>query len=407
MIALLAGCLGLTEPAGLLADCGAGCGEVVVAAWPDDPDGVTAAIAEHPVVEARIAMVSALITAYPEPIGADPDAPLCALLPLGPTRDRCGQLHSRPHLQLRTPPDKPASLRPGGGPSSNNIRPSRAMRSRLSDIPPMEHDCGGAPDVTGCLIAAAKAAATPAAVVGLCRNIAAESWRGECLFQAAEERVAAEPSAYVDAASLCTLAEPFVQECHHHLIVRLAGQEDLSAGTAAAALLVETWQDRDPYMAQITADRLWSEAVGNRVAVSLAGAIAADLPPHARRHLRASVVAVLMASEGAAAHDLAGWVVRAQSVLTDGAVVAANERAFGRAVERWPQDGPGEAVRPATFYLGTARRTHTADESADLAICVVEAAARMVDGAGLIAQGLGHPDEAVRWTAQRLSRGGP
>ncbi|MDG1479397.1 MAG: hypothetical protein P8R54_07390 [Myxococcota bacterium] len=407
MIALLAGCLGLTEPAGLLADCGAGCGEVVVAAWPDDPDGVTAAIVEHPVVEARIAMVSALITAYPGPIGADPDAPLCVLLPPGPTRDRCGQLHSRPHLQLRIPPDKPASLRAGGGPSSNNIRPSRAMRSRLSDTPPMDHDCGAAPDVTGCLIAAAREVTAPAAVVGLCRNIAAESWRGECLFQAAEERVGAEPGAYVDAASLCTLAEPFVQECHHHLIVALAGQNALSAIAASAALLAETWQERDPYMAQITVDRLWSEVVGNRVAVSLAGAIAADLPPHARRHLRASVVAALMASEGAAAHDLAGWVARAQAVLAGGAVVAADDGAFERAVERWPQDGPDEAVRPATFYLGTARRTHATDESADLAICVVEAAARMADGAGLVAQGQGHPDEAVRWTAQRLIRGGP
>lgn len=407
MIALLAGCMGTTGPAPLEACAAADCASMAVSAWPADPGGTTAAIAAHPVVEARIVMVSALIAAYPEQIGADPDAPLCAVLPDGPTRDRCGQLHSRPHLQLRTPPDKPSALRAGGGPSSNSIRPSRPVTSRLADTPPMPHGCAADPDVTGCLIAAAKAAESPETVVGLCRSIAAESWRGECLFLAAEERVAADPGAYVDAASLCTLAEPFLQECHHHLIVRLAGQDDLSAVASSEALLAETWGSRDPYMAEITVDRLWSEAVGSRVAVSLEDAIAADLPPHARRHLRASVVAVLMAAEGAEAHDLAGWVARAQAALAEGAAVSEDDRALVRAVERWPQDGPGEDVRPATFYLGTARRTFSEDEAIDLAICVVEAAARSAGGAGLVAEGLGHSEAAVRWTAQRLRRGGP
>ncbi|MFT5679699.1 MAG: hypothetical protein ACI8RZ_000604 [Myxococcota bacterium] len=406
MIALLAGCLGPSKPPGLLDGCEADCAAVVVAAWPGDADGVTAAIAEHPVVEARIVMVSALIAAYPEQLGADPDAPLCAVLPEGGTRDRCGQLHSRPHLQLRTPSDKPTTLRPGGGPASNSIRPSRPMTSRLADTPPSAHDCGEAPDLTGCLIAAAQEASDPGEVVGLCGKITAESWRGECLFLAAEARVAGEPGAYVDAASLCTLAAPFVQECHHHLIVSLAGQDDLSGVAASEALLVETWGSRDPYMAQITVDRLWSEAVGNRVAVSLEGA-RAGLPAHAQRHLQASVVAVLLAAEGAGAHDLAGWVARSEAVLADGAAVSEEARALVRAVERWPQDGPGEAVRPATFYLGTARRTFSEDATTDLAICVLEAAARVAGGEGLVAEGLVHPDEAVRWTAQRLGRGGP
>ena len=361
-------------------------------------------------------MVSALIEAHPGQIGAmGMDAPLCATLPAGITRQRCEQLSLRPHLQLRAPRPKPGQLRPAGGPASNDIAPSVPATSRLADTPPAAHGCEEAADRTGCLLQSALEAEDVVASVGRCVSITDPTWRGECLFQAAEARLQSDPTAYLDAASLCAMATPFVQECNHHLIVQLAALAppvggDWSAVLDAETLLQQTWAERDAYMAEITVDRLWSEAVGNAIAQTptVDGALLSDLPAHTHRHVRAAVVAALIAEDGAAARDLSGWVSHAAAVLSgEERALSEEARTFVRATERWPQDGPQDGSFAATFYLGTARRVWSEEDRVDLTLCVLEAAARRSDGAALLAQGYTSSEPDVLQTVRRLSIPGP
>lgn len=412
------GCTGSPHEDGLFAGCrDAGC-EIDRAeeAWPTDPEGVAAAIAAHPVVEARIALVGALIANHPGETGA-----LCPVLPPGDAQNRCAQMNERPHLWQETRQAAPTGARPGGGPSSNEVAPVSPIRTPLAEVPPAEHACADAPDRSACLTAAAQAAAAQLqgrAAAGQCQNIPAGRWRGECFFQAAEAALRSRgPHGYGDAVELCAAAVPFAQNCHSHALMLLA---DLAPAAdhvdprvwepivLGARSIATAWSWRDPYMAEIAADRLWSEATGRAYAGAhtVTGDPLDALPEAAHRHVRAAAVRALVSQQGAASHDLAGWVAHAAEALAQRSThrPQRGDTPFRSAPELWPTDLDGEDGIPATAYLGTARRTYADDPAVDLAICVLEAAARTPPvHAPLLEEGRSHPDERVRWTARRLA----
>ena len=415
---MLLACQRAPQPEGLLAGCDDADCEIAraLAAWPDDPETVIATVQSHPMPEARIAITSALIAAHP-----GETAGLCDAMPPGDAQDRCAQMNQRPHLWQAVRPTSAGGVRPGGGPSSNEVAPATPIQTALSEVPAGEHSCDGAPDRNGCLTAAAQAAAgqlQARAAAASCQNITAGRWRGECFFQSAEAVLQSRgPHGYSDAVELCAAATPFSQNCHSHAIMRLAEgapAADNMAPEAWASVIMgaqsirTAWSWRDPYMAEIAEDRLWSEAIGRAYAGvhQVTGDPLVALPEQAHRHVRAAAVRALIAQDGPQAHDLAGWVTAAREALAQRSTrrPRRTETPFRSAPELWPADQSDEAQRPATAYLGTARRTHTDDVDLDLAICVLEAVARTPPiHAPLMAEGAAHTDDDVRWTAQRLS----
>ena len=110
--------------------------------------------------------------------------------------------------------------------------------------------------------------------------------------------------------------------------------------------------------------------------------------------------------------DLAGWVLRLGEVLAERATVprpAPGGRFLLGMEGMWREDGSEEGTIPAVQYLVTSRRALVADdEEADLAVCVLEAAARLGGVRNLLVEGRTHAHPLVRWTAERLLRtGGP
>ena len=171
---MLLACQRAPEREGLLAGCDdADCEiERALATWPDDSGVVITTVQTHPMPEARIAIASALIAAYPGETAA-----LCDAMPAGDARDRCAQMNQRPHLWQEVRPTSAAGARADGGPSSNEVAPVATVQTALSEVPPGEHSCDGAPDRDGCLTAAAQAAAgqlQARTAAGFCQNIAAE-----------------------------------------------------------------------------------------------------------------------------------------------------------------------------------------------------------------------------------------
>ncbi|MFT4978669.1 MAG: hypothetical protein ACI8S6_004579 [Myxococcota bacterium] len=417
MLWVLLGCDRSPHADGLFAGCTDADCEIAraEAGWASDPAGVAAAVATHPVVEARIAIASALIAAHP-----GETAGLCAALPPGDAQDRCTQLSERPHLWQETRQATPTVARPGGGPSSNEVAPVTPITTALSEQPPAPHGCADAPDRSGCLTAAAQAAAAQrqtAAAAGQCVNILDDRWRGECFFQAAEAVLSSRGAhGYGDAVELCAAAEPFAQNCHSHALMLLAEAAPAADHVdprvwqpvqLAAQSIRTAWSWRDPYMAEIAEDRLWSEAIGRAYAGahSVTGDPLDVLPERAHRHVRAAAVQALVAKEGASAHSLSGWVEHAEQALARRSTHRPQRGAapFRSAPELWPLDRAGEETIPATAYLGTARRTYADDPRADLAICVLEAIARTPPvNTALLAEGVGHPEPGVQWTAKRL-----
>ena len=80
-----------------------------------------------------------------------------------------------------------------------------------------------------------------------------------------------------------------------------------------------------------------------------------------------------------------------------------SDATFRAAADLWPSDQPDEDTLPAVAYLGTGRRTVSADPTIDLTLCVLEAVGRSPPVPSLIMeQGAAHPDPLVSWTAKRL-----
>lgn len=417
MIALMLGCT-VGTPDGLLASCDgdAECEiAIVLQAWPTEPEAVVATINDHPLPEARVALVSHIVQAHPE--GSER---LCPALPQGDARDRCSQLSGRPHLWQEVRPAQPLAPRTGGGPSSTEIAPVAAVSTRWRELAPATDPCSESSDHTGCIIEAALTSIgqrRAQAAAALCLNIPDERWRGECMFLAAEGAVRKWGAhGYGDAVELCIAAKPFSQNCHSHSLMLMAdlapsaadGQPGAWSEVTTAASAVRTaWTWRDPQMAALAEDRLWSEVTGRAYAGAheVNGNPLAVLPEPAWPHIRAAAVRRLVDTEGAAAHDLDGWVDRAAHALAARSRAAArrSDATFRAAADLWPSDQPDEDTLPAVAYLGTGRRTVSADPTIDLTLCVLEAVGRSPPVPSLIMeQGAAHPDPLVSWTAKRL-----
>ncbi len=365
----------------------------------------------------RALLVGVVVDRHPEMSQS-----LCGRLTAGPDRDVACATAERPHVWTPLPGVQPSRLRAGGGPPGTTLVPSADLGSRGFPATPAGPDpCAGRPDRATCLTAEAMRAAggaDPGRAAGLCATLEEERWRAECHFRAAE--VASEgrpPLEYADAVHLCALAGRFAPQCYAHLAIGHAtgapradtpDPEAWRGQIDAARQLDELWGGLDPAFGRLQVDLFWSRSLdyAYSIAPSVTGDPLAALPPETVPHVRAAAAARLLETEVTAGRSLAGWArALATALERRGGAPKGPQNAHRHDARKdlWPADGPGEDAVPAVYYRGVSRRTVARNPTSDLAICVLEAAARLAaPDVGLLAEGRDHPDPLVRWTAERL-----
>lgn len=398
----------------------------IVDHWESDRTAARAAVAglEDPIE--RITAISRLIDLHPEQA-----TELCRYLPPGLTRTRCETVSERPHLWSDRLRSNPVSHRQGGRPRGGDAVPSVKLVSALAGVKRVAVACSWRPDRSGCISrrainAAVRGDAERAAGICLNRDDGTDNgrrWLHECLFKSAEVMVNARgPHAYRDSIDLCLLAGPFVGRCLAHVTLWLAHQAPEATSDAkawkpmvrAARFIEAAWADRDPDLGRVLVERFWSEAMGLAYASSpkVTGDPLDGVPPSAVEQVRGAAAVRYVQIVPDVGKSLEADINGLEAALdrrAHGPIRKVPQMGFIGTVDLWPFDEPGDAERPAVIFDGSSRRTVSPDRSADLAICILEAAARVRSSDGrtwplenLLDQGLEYPDEAVRWTARRL-----
>ena len=380
-----------------------------------DVAGAAAIVEAQPGPEAKIALTLRLARRSPRA-----DA-LCDALPTGETRVRCRQTTRRPHL-IDTPQPGVAPDRPGEGPGSADLD-AMGVEPILNASPAPPPECEEDPDPTGCRTRLARdlaAGGRSGEAITVCQRIEPGTWQHQCYFESAENAVQVlGASAYASSVDLCLMSGPFVDRCQEHLLIVLgdtappsgAGPAGWTRAIEAADAVGAAWEARSPDKAPIARGQFWSLALNAsyRGTISLGGGPLDALPEDARPFVRATVARrLLSAAEDPAEHDLAGWVALLDETLKrrphDPPPEVGDAPMAPKAVDLWRMDRGGDAQIEAVPYGGAgSRRGLAEDRSADLAICVLEAAARLDHPPmGLLAEAEGWPDQTVQWTATRL-----
>lgn len=397
------------------------------------PDAALAGLerVEDPI--ARIALISALTEANPGKTGQ-----LCGRMPRGASRDRCEHINARPHLwnaAMSTPSELPRT-REGTGPATSLLPTPPRESSRYNGVQSGPGPCTQRADLNACLQARAVREArkgnVPKAALA-CAGMPDEKWRTECMFVSAEALVLERGAqSYGEAVELCAAAGGFAANCMSHTLIELADQAPDAADTrapawasvvASAQTIRQVWAPRDPALGELYETRFWAEvtrlAYGQTPTVT--GAPLDHLPPQAAPYVRAAAAGALVRqTPPAAGPTLESLVNQLEAALAIRAPSAPDRRRghwFGAELDLWPEDQAGDEAVPAILHLGTSRRTYAEDLRSDLAICVVEAAARAAverflarDSAGtaawdaVVAQGASWPDPRVQWTTERLTK---
>jgi hypothetical protein len=375
------------------------------------------------------AAISKLLDAYLGEVDA-----LCPKYASEYTQDRCVRIRDRPHLFSSLPPPRSTVGRLGSGPANSRLYPSVFRDSPYREIEPDPGPCVDDSDVNGCLWKRAELKAQEGEItqaVALCHAVPLMGmpparWRSECMFLAAEMLVAdGHHERYSAATDMCMTAQLYRPSCLAHLLQNLGRQapkSDVAAPEGWAQIKViqqsvwEAWK-YDP-VREVMVSRLWSEATGHAyVGVNTVTGDPLDYVPElAIPHVRAAAAWRFLQLEGRDERTLEEWVDALEAALqrrakpppadavaealTDGEKTG---RIEGKA-EMWPHDQGEDSERPAELYLGTSRRTVSQDPRTDLAIVILEAAARMdPPWTDLLQAGGRHTEESVQWTAARLT----
>ena len=296
--------------------------------------------------------------------------------------------------------------------------PTKAPEITLPPAP--SEACAGAVAPQPCATRLARKAAARGDATGAaaeCLALPTPRWREECHFSAAEAAVRLKRTdSYKNALLLCASAGEFRSNCYWHTGMAMSGAAPAADAPGAAPWgqtreavdeVRAAWDVEDEDFGEAVVQVVWGRALSEAMAVAttLDGTAVDVLPSDALPHLRAALAAESLRRDGAEKRDLATWV-------------AELERRLGaRTLEAEPGQGPNRRMGvsskvdlwgeggdwPSVVYLGGSRRAVDPDQSVDLAICVLEGAARMEPpDAALIGQGLDHEAAVVRWTAERL-----
>jgi hypothetical protein len=393
--------------------------ERVLQAWPRDQAEAMALWAQLPDQGEKNAAVSKLIDIYPGTVGS-----LCFGLPDGPTKARCQAASSRPHLRMQKAGIKERNDANPSLPRDGRYSLKRA--SSLADVTPDQVTCESHEDRNSCLLDASIQRARQGDAAGaaaMCTSVtisghSATLWRSECFFQAAEHRFDVDHvSGYPDAVELCSASGSYHALCQMHLVSLMsesvqgadvgdpASWAEVARGADAVAAV---WAD-SPSKSSLV-DGVWALALLRSMARTtvVSGDVLDLVPAFAVPHLRTAAANRMLNLSDPAAHDLQGWVDTIEAALQQRVGNAPRETPFQKieiVPEIWPREEALLAKLPTIPYRGPARRVLAEDAHADMAICVLEAAARLDPVAtALLKEGTTHQDPSVQWTARQLMK---
>ena len=249
----------------------------------------------------------------------------------------------------------------------------------------------------------------------LCSGIGSEKWHFECLFQAAEQATKHRGAhGYSEGVELCLGAGDFSENCQNHLIMILASRApsahsqqmtDWAPIKSASNALRSAWSWRDRSRLKYTQDRLWSEALG--MAYSGIRPVTGDplevLEEDKHSHVHSALARRLMQIDPPSSYKLETWIdlalrcrkARAQKINSRDI-----ESRFQAAADLWEGNDDGSIA-----YMATSRRLYTVDIKTDMAISLLEAAARIPPAhKPLLEEGLKYDHPLVQQTAERLLR---
>jgi len=399
--------------------------ELLVAAWPDDREGVTARVGALQDPVEQVAVISVLTETWP-----GTTAELCTVLEDRTAELRCRRTNNRPHLWTTVPSDQRGDttlrrVKAEEIPTIIKLVQSAGLTAELPELEttPAVRACDGLGEAT-CLRGAAENAAREgqvSAVVALCGAVDEERWRDECHFQAAEtllapgRRLGLRPEHAEDSTRLCLAAGRTQGHCISHLsaeIARYSPSADATdaSGWAATARSIDAVVahigTQDPGLAERVEERLWTEALWFTIsrADDPIGSGLDHVPETWHYAWRAALGAwVVRNAEPAGLEEAADEVARRAGRRDGVAETLVSMDVRPRPPALWVSLLPGEAELPRTFFAFETQRARGEDPAEDLTIALLEAAGHEEPIAyHLLAEGLGHPSARVRWTAVRV-----
>jgi hypothetical protein len=242
-----------------------------------------------------------------------------------------------------------------------------------------------------------------------------ERWRHDCFFYVAQRRIKRLGRAgLADAYALCGAAGDYRGACVVQLIDSLAAvspPSDVSDPLTWAPVLMRAHDLRalveEGRLRSVLMDRFWSRVALHSVygARGLSGDAMDITPRAAHPHFRAAIAhrVVQSAEAGLSLTDVQRLVDTVLARRISGSDTALSGLELPEVSDLWPSDGHGESHIAAISFMGVSRRTVANDPRTDVAICVLEAAARTSPPrASLLRASTQHADQRVRWTAARL-----
>lgn len=409
----------------------------LIARYANDPKGVRAEVLRISDPVLQDVAVMRLVEEYPGRTEG-----LCDSVPFGPARDRCTRFNNRPHLWGSYVKSSGQGVESWSRPDDFRARGTGAefpdtLLERWAETAPRGDVCAaGDTPFHLCLEMSANDAAMRGdaeTAAGYCMAAAEGRIRWDCFYSTA---LAVTPKCdtahppppggvaghstdvrfdYPRAAELCLGAGEYAAECHGHV---LRGASELGAAAAAseadrlqqAVSVAESielhWADREPGVGRATQEIYWALTARKTVERNLlpSGNVVERYPEGAHPHLRAAVAQRLIGAEDpleATRTRLAG------SFEPDDGTDIRPHLEFELSPRFWDTDLEGEADFGATYYLdvGAGRRATDPDPETDLALAVLEAAARSPSPRlDLIGDALDDERLIVRWSATRLAR---
>ncbi|MDG1482000.1 MAG: hypothetical protein P8R54_20585 [Myxococcota bacterium] len=252
----------------------------------------------------------------------------------------------------------------------------------------------------------------------LCKRINDGIWQEECFFRVAERAILDGDQAFASTMGLCLEAGRFESNCRDHVRNTLTWHvPPVDAGNLHSwrevARLVEAMlkqvSEKNPDFGRYIEEVYWAEVMEKSYSATevVLGFPPGLLPAAALPHARASAAARMMTIEPTPSRGLSEWVEALELALAttrdfDDITLLDGRRTPPRVTDLWVARAT-DADRTVVYRSGS-RRLMATDARVDLAICVLEAAARspQPSRAALLAEGLEHASPRVHQTAQRL-----
>jgi len=388
------------------------------------PDEAVTLIQRAPSPEEQWLLVNGAIRNNPQRGGV-----LCAALTDSALRERCKLDTSRPHLYAPPPTRRTEpGRRTAPGPHTSTLVLRLKSASLFANVEPDASSCPAGPTFDSCATALAVRVARDGQAqqaAAACRAISTDAkWRGECAMRAAEgvasRKIPTEVGLVIE---LCLLSEQWVGRCidkTHASLASLAPPANAEAEAwqpvlATASVMADSWARQGESIAAVVEDAWWSESVtyAYRRVRRPTGDPLDHLPPVAHPHVRAAAAWLYLLGGTEPNTTLEQELAALQKVLKSRAADSTTEIQTysnphpdsGPRKDYWSFDEGKDGTRPAVHYLGRSRRVVAEDETTDLQICLLEAAAQHgLDWTTVLADATSSAEPYVAATARRLQK---